>query len=151
MNSILIRKAKESDLPTIGKLMAELIEAMDDTKGIDIKLALENCRNLINDANSYLLVAEEGDTVIGFINFTARRTVLHSGLSGQIDELVVTKSYRGKGVGQQLIYAAIEKCKQLGCCEVEVSTEKVNTKSREFYKRCGFKERGVILEVDLDL
>jgi ribosomal protein S18 acetylase RimI-like enzyme len=149
MNNILIRKMKESDLPTIGKLMAELIEAIDDTEGIDINLALENCRNLLNDADSYLLVAEDGDTVIGFINFMTHRTVLHSGLSGQIDELVVTKGYRDMGIGQQLVYAAIEECKQLGCCEIEVSTEKVNIKARDFYKKCGFEERGVILEVDL--
>lgn len=149
MNNISIRKVKESDLPIIEKLSIELIESMDNKEGIDRNMVVENCRNLLNDVNSYLLVAEMDRTVIGFINFTIRKTLLHSAPSGLIDELVVTRNYRGKGVGKQLIYAAIELCKQLGCCEVEASTEFTNTNAREFYKNCGFKERGVILEKDL--
>lgn len=149
MNNIFIRNAKESDLPIIEKLMIELIESMDNKEGIDIHMVLENCRNLLSDVNSYLLTAETNGGVIGFINFTIRKTLLHCSPSGVIDELVVTRGYRGKGVGKQLVYAAIEQCKQLGCCEVEVSTEFTNTNAREFYKNCRFKERGVILERDL--
>jgi GNAT superfamily N-acetyltransferase len=66
-----------------------------------------------------------------------------------IDELVVAKEYQGKGVGKQLVLATIDRCRQLGCCEVEVSTEKANLKAREFYKKCGFEERGMLFEVDL--
>lgn len=149
MNNIYIRKATEADLPIIEKLMIELIESMNNTEGFDKNMVSENYRNLLNDVNSYILVAETSGTVIGLINFTIRRTLLHPALSGLIDELVVANSYRGKGVGKQLIYAAIEKCKQLGCCEIEVTTEFTNTDARAFYKRCGFKEMGVILEKDL--
>jgi len=95
------------------------------------------------------LVAEINGAIIGLIHFTIRKTLLHSGPSGLIDELVVTRSYRSRGIGGQLIDAATQKCKQLGCCEVEVSTEFANTNAREFYRKCGFEERGVILEKDL--
>ena len=149
MTEILIREARESDLLTIRKLTLELIEAMSDTEGIDIKLIAENCRNLFSEANSYILVAEIGGIIAGFVNFTTRKTILHRGLSGLIDELIVAKSYRGKGVGRQLLSSAIEKSRQLGCCEVEVSTEKTNMKAREFYRQCGFTERGVLFEMDL--
>jgi ribosomal protein S18 acetylase RimI-like enzyme len=149
MTEILIREARESDLLTIGKLTLELIEAMSDAEGIDIKLIAENCRNLFSEANSYILVAEIGGIIIGFVNFTTRMTILHRGLSGLIDELIIAKSYRGKGIGRQLLSSAIEKSRQLGCCEVEVSTEKTNTKAREFYRQCGFTERGVFFEIDL--
>jgi len=149
MIEILIREAKESDLLTIRKLTLELIEAMGNIEGIDIKLIAENCRNLLNEANSYILVAEIKGVVSGFINFTTRKTILHRGLSGLIDELIVAKSYRGKGIGRQLLSSAIEKSRQLGCCEVEVSTEKTNAKAREFYRQCGFTERGVLFEMDL--
>ena len=149
MTKIRIREAKESDLLTIRQLMLELIETMSDIEGIDIKLIANNCRNLLSKANSYILVAEIGGVVVGFINFTTRKTILHRGLSGLIDELIVAKSYRGKGIGKQLLSSAIEKSRQLGCCEVEVSTEKTNIKAREFYRQCGFTERGVFFEIDL--
>ena len=149
MIEILIREAKESNLLTIGKLTLELIEAMSDTEGIDIKLIAENCRNLLSEDNSYILVAEIEGIVVGFVNFTTRKTILHRGLSGLIDELSIAKNYRGKGIGRQLLSSAIEKSRQLGCCEVEVSTEKTNIKAREFYRQCGFTERGVLFEIDL--
>ena len=149
MTDIIIREAKESDLLTIRQLTFELIETMGDTEGIDIKLIAENCRNLLNEANSYILVTEIEGVVAGFINFTTRKTISHRGLSGLIDELIVAKSYRGKGVGKQLLSSAIEKSRQLGCCEVEISTEKTNIKAREFYRQCGFTERGVLFEIDL--
>ena len=149
MTDILIREAKESDLLTIEKLTLELIEAMGNTEGIDIKLTAKNCRNLLSEVNSHILVAEIEEMVAGFVNFTTRKTILHRGLSGLIDEFIVTKSYHGKGIGRQLLSIAIEKSRQLGCCEVEVSTEKTNIKAREFYRQYGFTERGVFLEIDL--
>lgn len=149
MTDIIIREAKESDLLTIVKLTLELIEAMGNTEGIDVKLITENCRNLLSEANSYILVAEIGGIIVGFVNFTTRKTILHRGLSGLIDELIIDKSYRGKGIGRQLLSSAIEKSRQLGCCEVEVSTEKTNIKAREFYIQCGFTERGELFEIDL--
>ena len=149
MTEILIREARESDLLTIRKLTLELIEAMGNTEGIDIKLIAENCQNFLCEANSHILVAEIKGVVVGFLNFTTRKTILHRGLSGLIDELIIAKSYRGKGVGKQLLSSAIKKSRQLGCCEVEVSTEKTNIKAREFYRQCGFTERGVLFEIDL--
>ena len=149
MNDILIRRAKESDLPVIQKLLEDLIDAMDDTEGIDTGIALKNCERLLNDAGSHFLVAAREGTPVGFINFAVRQTVLHQSPSALIDELVVAEEYRGKGVGRRLVQAAIEKCRQLGCCEVEVSTEKTNLKAREFYKQGGFEEIGTLFEVDL--
>ena len=149
MTEILIREAKASDLLTIGKLTLELIEDMGNTEGIDINLIAENCRNLLSEANSYILVAEVKGIIVGFVNFTTRKTILHRGLSGLIDELIVPKSYRGKSIGRKLLLSAIKKSRQLGCCEVEVSTEKTNMKAREFYRQCGFTERGVLFEIDL--
>jgi len=109
MTEILIREAKEYDMLTIGKLTLELIETMGNTEGIDIKLIAENCRNLLSEVNSHILVAEIKGDVVGFVNFTTRKTILYRGLSGLIDELVIAKSYRGKGIGMQLLSSAIEK------------------------------------------
>jgi len=149
MKDILIREATKPDLPSIGKLLEDLTSAMDDTEGIEIGIAIKTCEHLLNDASSHILAAAMEGTPVGFINFTIRQTILHRSPSALIDELVVAEEYQGEGVGKQLVLAAIEKCRQLGCCEVEVSTEKTNVKARKFYKRCGFEERGMLFEVDL--
>ena len=147
--NISIREAEESDLSAIEGLMGELMEAMAGEDGLDMQMVSANYNALLDDANSHFLVAETDGCVIGVITFTLYRTLLHPGLSGLIGEFVVTKNHRGRGVGKQLMYAAIEKCQQLGCCEVEVSTELSNTNARRFYKDCGFEETGVFFEKDL--
>jgi GNAT superfamily N-acetyltransferase len=149
MKDIRIRKAAESDLTAIGKLLAELIHALDNTEGIDIGIAVKTCQRLLNDANSHFLVAELKGAPVGFINFTVRQTVLHRGPSAMIDELVVARDCQRKGVGEQLVLSALGECERLGCCEVEASTEKTNVKARRFYKQCGFGEKGTLFEADL--
>lgn len=146
---ISIREAKESDAPEIGLLAVELIKILDNSKGIDIHKTLDNCRHLLQDPSSYLFVAELNNTIVGFITVTLRKTLIHQGLSGLINECVVAEKYRGEGIGKQMILATIEQCKQLGCCEVEVSTEKTNRDAKNLYLNCGFEERGVLFEIDI--
>ena len=148
-NNILIREARKSDLPAIRRLLAELVNIMDDTEGIDIGIAIKACGHLMKDAGSHFLVATAQGTPVGFIHFTIRQTILHRSPSATIDELVVTREYQGKGIGRQLVLATIESCKRLGCCEVEVSTEQTNTEARKFYKKCGFDKTEILFEVDL--
>jgi GNAT superfamily N-acetyltransferase len=123
---------------------------MEDTEGFDIEQSLKNYRNLLNDAEYYILTAKNKNELLGLVSFTTRKTLLHPAPCGMIDELIVSKHERGKGIGKQLILAAIGKCRQLGCCEVEVSTEKSNSTARRFYRSCGFEEDAVLLERDLE-
>ena len=148
-DDISILEATEVDAPAIVRLMDELADAVRDTGGLDVAAAPGNLQALLERPDSYLLVARSGSDIVGFINFTVRGTVLHAGPSGLIDELVVAKGYRGHGAGRSLVLAAAEKCRRLGCCELEVSTEKANTDAREFYKECGFREDAVLLEMPL--
>lgn len=150
LGDISIRPATEADLPSIKPLLQELMDAMEDTEGFDVERAVENCRVLIKDPAHHMLVAKDKGKVVGFVNFTTRKTVLHPGPSGLIDELIVSKSHRGRGIGKELLLAAIEKCRELGCCEVEVSTEKSNSGARKFYRKYGFKENAVLLELDFE-
>ncbi len=149
-NPLTIEAAKKADLPAIKSLLTELMEAMTDTEGFDIEQSILNCRKLMKDPTHQMLVARDNGCILGFINFTTRKTIMHRNSSGLIDELVVSKNSRGTGVGKQLIQAVIDKCRQLGCSEVEVSTEKNNLNARRFYKACGFEEEAVLLEIDLE-
>jgi GNAT superfamily N-acetyltransferase len=145
----LIRRATISDLPAITALLEELISSMGNVEGIEVRSVLKTCGELLQDNKHHILMAEADRTPVGFINFAVRQTLLHRGPSGLIDELVVAREHRGEGIGRRLVLAAIEECRRMGCCELEVSTEKTNAAAREFYRKCGFEERGVLLEADL--
>lgn len=93
-SNISIKLATEADLPSIKHLLLELIDEVNNTEGFDIEQAVKNCRILIKDPAHHLLLAKDKDEVVGFINFTTRKTLLHPGLSGLIDELVISRSHR---------------------------------------------------------
>jgi ribosomal protein S18 acetylase RimI-like enzyme len=147
MSRVSVESAVHDDLPAIRDLLEELLEAVEDDEYFESDRALENCSVLMDDATSRILVAKEGGTVVGFINLTVRRTILHSEPSSLIDELVVAKSHRGKGIGRILVDAAVSASRELGCSEIEVSTEKANSAARRFYRKCGFDEASVLLEL----
>jgi ribosomal protein S18 acetylase RimI-like enzyme len=141
--------ATEADLPYIKPLLMELLSAVEDKEGLDEDRAIENCRALLNDPAHFMLVAKDAGGVVGFINFMTRQSVMHSRPSGLIDELVVSQKARSHGEGKLLVQAAALKCRELDCCELEVSTEKSNAAARRFYKASGFDEDAVLLEMDL--
>ena len=149
-DAVSIEEATAADLPSIGPLLSELFEAMAGPPDSGSQHAVENCRAVMKDALHHMLVARVGNSVVGFINFMTRRTIAHARPSGLIDELIVAETYRGQGIGKELIAAATQKCLELGCDELEVSTERTNTRAREFYKKCGFDEDAVLLEKFLD-
>lgn len=149
-DKIAISPAKESDMPSIKSLLQELIEVLEDKEGFDIEQSIKSYKTLLNDRDYRILVAKGHNEVLGLVSFTTRKTLLHPAPCSLIEELVVSRSARGKGIGKRLILAAIEKCRELGCCEVEVSTGKTNLSARRFYKSCGFEEDAVLLEKDLE-
>jgi ribosomal protein S18 acetylase RimI-like enzyme len=148
-NEIRIEPAQENDLPSIKLLLVELMEAMTDTEGFDIDRSVENCQALIQSPLQYVFVARQENSIVGFINFSTRKTVMHPASSALIDELIVSERCRGMGIGKLLLRTVVAKCRDLGCCEVEVSTEKSNARARRFYKACGFEEEAILLELDL--
>jgi len=93
-----------------------------------------------------MLVALDEKNIIGLLTMWTRPTLLHGAKSALIDELVVDKAYRGRGVGKELVKNAFAEAKLRGCVEIEVSTEKTNRKAIEFYRNCGFAEEHVLLE-----
>jgi ribosomal protein S18 acetylase RimI-like enzyme len=149
-DDIRIVPATEADLPAIRPLLLELREVMDNTGGFAVEQSLENCRVLIRNPAYQILLAKVMDKVAGLVNFSTRKTIMHPRPCGLVDELIVSRSHRGLGIGKQMLLAVIQKCRELECCEIEVSTEKSNKKAREFYQRCGFEEEAVLLEMDLE-
>ena len=143
---VTIEFAELADLPYIKPLLTELMEATEDTEGFNTETAVENYIGLLESPDNFILVAKQCNRVLGLINFSVRRTMLHPAPSGLIDELVVTADTRGRGIGKRLVLGAIDKCRDLGCCEVEVSTEKSNITAKEFYASCGFEGDAVLFE-----
>lgn len=146
MESVSILPATAAHAPVIVKLLLELAEVLDHELGISPHGLTMITRRMIDEPRSHILLAETNGQIVGLISFTTRQTLLHPAPSGLIDELIVSRQHRRKGLGRRLVTEAVEYCRKLGCVEVEVSTEKENRTARAFYRRCGFEEDAVLLE-----
>lgn len=65
--------------------------------------------------------------------------VKHKGSLGEIEYLVVTRKYRGCGIGRKLIEASEKYFKDAGCVKIEISYLETNTAAMDVYTKLGFK------------
>ena len=80
---------------------------------------------------------------IGFSTFKAKPLI-------NIHDLAVHESYRGRGVGSQLIDAVVEFANSLECCAITLEVRADNP-ARRLYSRKGFRTLGEPLAPDTNL
>lgn len=142
-----VRRASLDDLPAIEWLMGQLAQAAHGqvAPGLADRVA-----DLLGRAECGLWVAEVAGRAVGLISASSYPTLWHAGPSVIIDELVVEASQRGQGVGRALIGKVVEWARANGASEVEVSTELDNQAAQDFYARCGFTYRALLLEMEFE-
>ena len=75
---------------------------------------------------------------------------LHDGFVTYIEQVVVDKDCRGKGVGSHLLEFAENRAKEEGCDEIELDVDQKDGKQAEdFYMQNGYKLSGKYLYKDL--
>lgn len=81
------------------------------------------------------ILAEKNGEIIG--------TTLASfdGRKGYLQKIVIRKDFQGGGLGKELVKIAILSLQKAGALDIRVNCDK---KLVPFYKKCGFKESGVI-------
>ena len=101
------------------------------------KMMPEACERIAFNWRDGVLVAKDGDCVVGFAGYGEQRDAPGT---GGIFALYVLKEYRGQGVGRQLMDAALEKLKGYG--KVCLWVLKENERAIAFYRKCGFVPDG---------
>ena len=99
----------------------------------------ERCR----EAAGKVYVAEEDSAVVGFVTVLARESFTElddpPGHYALITDLVVLESYRGRGIGRQLLERAERHAKQAGATELRIAVLANNGIARRLYLDVGFR------------
>jgi ribosomal protein S18 acetylase RimI-like enzyme len=110
---------------------------------------LQAFEKLERDPNIQLVVAEgEGGEVIGCLQLCILPGLSSQGASrGLIEDVRVASSYRGRGIGEQLVQWAVAEAQSKGCKLVELLTHNTRVDAQRFYKRLGFQASHVGMTV----
>jgi ribosomal protein S18 acetylase RimI-like enzyme len=143
--SIQVREAKAGDEPIVVGLIQELAENSGDSSSITEAYVT----TYLAFPGSHVLLAEEEGRTIGLLSYAIRPGLYHAGSSGLIEELVVLRSDRGRGVGSALLSEVLRRLATAGCVEVSVSTMADNKGALRFYRSHGLVDEAVFLEKHL--
>ena len=93
-----------------------------------------------------LVAADTHDKTIGFISLTHRPALKLGGRAATVDELLVAKSWRRRGVGRELLKRVVDRAKVLSVKRLEVqSFGEPHEGVGAFLKACGFEQAQVAL------
>ena len=150
-----IRRALESDIPQIGRLLCQTLNLHrsvrpDIFKANAKKYSDGELKAKINDYNERIFVAAEGEKVLGYafcvIQNHKGSNILNAIKTLYIDDLCVDEPERGKGVGSALLEYAYGHAKSCGCYNVTLNVWAGNVGAEEFYARCGYTPQKTTLE-----
>ncbi len=130
---IKIRRVEKQDLDFVYKAICELESEVLD---FEVFKKIFN-ENISNPKNLYLL-AENQNEGVGFISFHTQNLLHHCGLVGEIQEFFIHQSYRGQGVGKQLIEKIMNYADQNNLKSIEVTTNKRRVENVLIYENLGF-------------
>ena len=141
MIDLTFRPAVEDDLVAIVTLLAddELAAAREDTSiPLDPRYRAAFAA-IAADPNQLLLVATDGDTVVGCLQISVIPGLSRKGMvRGQIESVRVASGHRGGGIGRAMIEFAVDECRRRACGSVQLTTDKSRHAAHRFYERLGF-------------
>lgn len=144
---MLIRRATPTDLPHIVDLWVEFVDFHAErepffTRVPDAdRLYSAHLSANINNPNWLVLVVELDDALVGFGNviLTSYPDFLGGQRYGYVDDVAVTASQRGKGIGQALYQHMETWLHEHGVHRAELSVIAGNALGHNFWKKQGFE------------
>lgn len=115
-------------------------------------LTPESFRSLVREAaarDQYEMhAAYEGESCVAVMGFRILFDLVH-GKHLYVDDLVVTASYRSRGIGALLLQHAELVAAQLGCTGLRLSTGVENADGIKFYQKEGWQSRAIVFKKKL--
>ena len=122
-------------------LLEELFEPPGGrAPGYTVERGREGFRWAIGREDADVLLALDGDTIVGLASVYADILSIRYGQRCWLQDLVVAASYRGRGVGARLLDAATEWAQARGCTHLELTSGAGRKDAHRFYLSQGMTQ-----------
>jgi ribosomal protein S18 acetylase RimI-like enzyme len=138
-----VRGSVPGDAPAVGDLLTELgdhhfeLQPHNPRYGVKGERWHEIAHHAVTDPDGEVLIAEEGGTVIGCS--VLRYEDKPWGLACQVETLIVTAGWRGRGVGTTLLAAGEDAAVRRGALGMRVEVVVENDEAQAFYEARGYR------------
>ncbi len=133
---VVIRLADIKDSEEILKLIKELAEFENELEKVELNLMDIKNDGFGKNPIFKCFVAEYMDSIVGIALFYPRYSTW-KGPTFHLEDLIVTKTMKGKGIGTKLLYAFVNYAKNEGVKRVEWEVLDWNKKAIDFYNKNG--------------
>ena len=107
---------------------------------LDDAIVESSARAFLADPRHRLVVAMDKDLVVGFVSAVIYVHPDKPAPELWINEIGVTPTHQGRGIGKALMQAMLAEAKQSGCSEAWVLTDRTNLPAMAMYKSAGGEE-----------
>lgn len=122
---------------------------VDDAEKLDVlniefngegEATIENIKNsLLNNKQGLVIVADEGETLVGFVCVQLKKSFCYNDYMPEITEVYVKPAYRKRGIASEMISFAEEYCREhYPLHKFELLTGKSNLSAQSVYGRLGY-------------
>lgn len=156
-NDFIIRKAKRRDLEDILRLNFDLFkkEYKEYDKSLNLKwtygMGKKYFKDRITKNDGFVEVVENNGKIIGYMcGGTVERLFYRKKAKYvELENMLIDKKFRGKGIGKKLTKDFINWCKKNKVNFIFVTAFAKNEPTLNFYRKLGFKDYNLTLEMKL--
>ncbi len=141
---IRLRPAKEADVNEMSQLLLQLFSIENDFVP-DRDKQSRGLKLLLDTLGAYIVVAEEQGRVVGMASLQVLVSTAEGGYVGQVEDVVVDKECRGKGVGTALLDHLHKWAQDNGLTRLHLGADKENSAALQFYSRSGWKQTSLLV------
>jgi GNAT superfamily N-acetyltransferase len=142
-----IRQAEPSDLSQVLALYEQ--PGLSDSHSLTLHQAEQMLEVMASYPNYRLFVACDGDEVVATYALLVMHNLAHGGAPSAIaEDVVVTVSRRGEGLGRLLMAHAVAEAAAAGCYKLALSSNARRKAAHAFYESLGFSRHGVSFAID---
>src|SRR3954453_16438366 len=144
MSEVVNEPATFEDLDELSLLLGELFSEESDFCP-DKEKQLRGLRLIFEQPNrGRVFVLREDRTIVGMINLLFTISTAEGGFVMVLEDLVIHKTFQGKGYGSRPLADGIEIAKQKNFLRITLLTDRPSLRSQSFFKRYGFFESSMI-------
>jgi GNAT superfamily N-acetyltransferase len=138
VNDLTIRHATSADLEPMVRLLADLFSIESDFR-VDAVRQRRGLAMLLSDPRATVLVATRDGAVVGMATVQLLVSTSEGDLSALVEDVVVDRDARRRGVGRRLLAACEEWARSRDATRMQLLTDRGNATALAFYERTGWR------------